>query len=125
MTMPAIEALPTSWSNSARPRVWRAARRSMLRCRSSATVPPGRELAPRTRGFLQSDAPPARTPGQAGFGDGPDAFDATRDNPHLPMLMRAAGVTIDNIRKHGSKTFNVLPNLRELADATNQRTKGP
>jgi hypothetical protein len=54
--------------------------------------------------------------------DGPDAFEANRTNPNLGKLMKLAGVTAEDVRKHGSRSFNVLPNLRELADATAARS---
>lgn len=75
------------------------------------------------RATLQSDAKPAANPGAPSdsLEDGPDAFEANRANPHLASLMKRAGVTADNVRQHGSRSFTVLPNLRELADATAQR----
>lgn len=76
------------------------------------------------RTTLQSDTPAAANPGVAAdsLEDGPDAFEANRTNPHLGKLMKQAGVTADQVRKHGSRTFNVLPNLRELADETAARS---
>lgn len=67
---------------------------------------------------LQSDARPAAAPADASLEDGPDAFEANRSNPNLGKLMKWAGVTVDHVRQHGSRQFTVVPNLRELADAT-------
>jgi hypothetical protein len=80
--------------------------------------------APTTaRPVLQSDGKPAQNPGVAvdALEDGPDAFEANRTNPNLGKLMKLAGVTAEDVRKHGSRSFHVLPNLRELADATAAR----
>jgi hypothetical protein len=77
--------------------------------------------APPARATLQSDAKPAPSPAVAPVEDGPDAFEATRDNPNLARFMRAARVSEQDVRQHGSRTFHVIPNLRELAEATIQR----
>lgn len=77
--------------------------------------------APAARGTLQSDARPAAAPSDATLEDGPDAFEANRTNPNLPRLMKWAQVTPDQVRQHGSRQFTVVPNLRELADATATR----
>lgn len=53
-----------------------------------------------------------------------DAFATHATNPHLTAAMRAAQITADDIRKHGPKgslATRVLPNLRELAAATDAR----
>lgn len=72
---------------------------------------------------LQSDAKATATPGVPvdSLEDGPDAYEANRTNPNLGKLMKQAGVTAEDVRKHGSRSFQVLPNLRELADATAAR----
>jgi hypothetical protein len=77
--------------------------------------------APPARAALQSDARPAPGPAAAPLEDGPDAFELTRDNPHLGRLMKVAKLSVDQVRQHGSRTFHVVPNLRELAEATIQR----
>lgn len=77
--------------------------------------------APRIRGSLQSDAGAAISPGESGDGDGNDAYEATRHNPHMPALMRTCRVTAADVRKHGARQFTVLPNLQELAAATDAR----
>ena len=53
--------------------------------------------------------------------DGPDAFELTRDNPNLGRFMKVAKLSVDQVRQHGSRTFHVVPNLRDLAEATIQR----
>jgi hypothetical protein len=70
---------------------------------------------------LQSSSPPAQNPGVPAGEDAPDAYEANRTNAELPRFMRMARITADDVRKHGSRQFNVLPNLRELADATAAR----
>jgi hypothetical protein len=77
--------------------------------------------APPARAALQSDAKPAPGPAATPLEDGPDAFELARDNPHLGRLMKAAKLSVDQVRQHGSRTFHVIPNLRELAEATIQR----
>jgi hypothetical protein len=83
---------------------------------------------------LQSSAPPAANPGTpAGDEEGPDAYEANRTNADLPRFMRWTRVemkdgterrlTAEDVRNHGSRKFNTLPNLRELADATAARGK--
>lgn len=77
--------------------------------------------APVVRATLQSDATPAPNPGNVSLEDGPDAFESTRANPNLPRFMRWGGVSEKDVREHGAKTFHVIPNLRDLADATDRR----
>jgi hypothetical protein len=77
--------------------------------------------APPARAALQSDAKPAPGPAAAALEDGPDAFELTRDNPHLGRFMKAAKLSADQVRQHGARTFHVVPNLRDLAEATIQR----
>jgi len=77
--------------------------------------------APPARAALQSDAKPASGPAAAPLEDGPDAFELAKDNPHLGRLMKAAKLSVEHVRQHGSRTFHVIPNLRELAEATIQR----
>ncbi len=77
--------------------------------------------APPARAALQSDAKPAPGPAAPPLEDGPDAFELTRDNPHLGRFMKAAKLSVEQVRQHGSRTFHVIPNLRELAEATVQR----
>lgn len=81
--------------------------------------------APTTaRPVLQSDSKPTPNPGAPtdSLEDGPDAFEANRTNPNLGRFMKQAGISAEDVRKHGSRTFHVLPNLRELADATAARS---
>lgn len=86
---------------------------------SAAPIAPG---AGATRAELQSDKKPATVPGSVDLDEeGPDAYEANRANPNLGKLMKWAAVSADDVRKHGSRQFNVLPNLRELADATAAR----
>jgi hypothetical protein len=75
------------------------------------------------RAALQSDAKPAPNPGNAALDDedGPDAFEANRTNPSLPRFMKWGQVSADDVRKHGARKFNVVPNLAELAAATAKR----
>ena len=77
--------------------------------------------APPARAAQQSDAKPTPGPAAAPVEDGPDAFELARDNPHLGRLMKAAKLSVEQVRQHGSRTFHVIPNLRELAEATIQR----
>lgn len=77
--------------------------------------------APTMRAPLQSDAKPAPAPSDAALEDGPDAFEANRNNPNLGRLMKWAQITPEQVRQHGSRQFTIVPNLRELADATATR----
>ena len=94
-----------------------AARRADL-VRAAAVDP---TAAPPARAALQSDAKPAPGPTAAALEDGPDAFELTRDNPNLGRFMKAAKLSVDQVRQHGARTFHVVPNLRDLAEATIQR----
>lgn len=71
------------------------------------------------RPALQSDAAAAVTagagsPNDAVFGDAPDAFEQNKTNQELPKLMRFAKLSIAQVREHGAREFNVVPNLQEL-----------
>lgn len=59
----------------------------------------------------------------------PDAYELHKHNPELGWCMKHAGVTAADLRKHGpttSTSTRVLPNLRELAQATATReSRGP
>lgn len=77
--------------------------------------------APPARAALQSDAKPAPGPTSAALEDGPDAFELTRDNPNLGRFMKVTKLSVEDVRKHGSRTFHVVPNLAALAEATIQR----
>lgn len=50
-----------------------------------------------------------------------DAYEVHKSNPHLRAYMKACGLSVDDVRKHGSVTINVVPNLGELIAATNRR----
>lgn len=77
--------------------------------------------APTTRGPLQSDTRPAQVPINAGAMPEVDAYEANKDNPNLAGMMRRCGVTAEQVKQHGSRTFNVVPNLRDLVAATEKR----
>jgi hypothetical protein len=95
---------------------------ALVRDSAPKRLPPADPAAaPAMRAALQSDAKPAPGAATAPLDDGPDAFELTRDNPHLGRFMRTARVWVEEVRKHGSRTFHVVPNLRELAEATIQR----
>lgn len=85
---------------------------------------------PATRPALQSETPPAPIPtaSAATFDDdGVDAFDQHKDNPHLKRFMRWSrdeknqSLTEANVREYGPRAIAVLPNLSELAAATDAR----
>jgi hypothetical protein len=84
--------------------------------------------APVVRATLQSDAKPALVPGAAPGSSVTaagaveiDAYDANKDNPELHPLMKRCQLTAEQVRKHGSRTFNVVPGLRDLMAATELR----
>lgn len=77
--------------------------------------------APFQRATLQSDAPPAAAPGAQGAALELDAYEQHKSNPHLPRMMKLAGLSVEDVRKHGAVKFAVVPNLRELAEATERR----
>jgi hypothetical protein len=85
---------------------------------------------------LQSSSAPASDTVLAAGRDGAidrglDAFDRNQFNPQLATLMQWTRVqlpdgterpmTAADVRKHGSREFRILSNLRELADATDAR----
>ena len=88
------------------------------------TAPAAAPPAGGPRATLQSDTPPPRVDQQitAGAGDapatfdGPDAYEANKDNPHLGRYMKAGGLTADNVRNHGPKGITVIPELQQLID---------
>jgi hypothetical protein len=49
------------------------------------------------------------------------AYEAHRANPHLARMMKACGVTAQNVRDHGAASIPVNPKLRELAEGTRNR----
>lgn len=91
--------------------------------KSAPAIAPGSAVRPE----LQSDKKPAENPGGpiAMDAEGPDAFEANRSNPNLNRFMKTAGVSQAQVREHGARTFNVLPDLRELADNTISRGDRP
>lgn len=54
---------------------------------------------------------------------GEEAPDVAQRNPHVAAFAKRAGITSQDVRKHGPKAFNVLPNLRELVGATEGRDR--
>ncbi len=86
---------------------------------ASAPTLPVAGAAPAARATLQSDARAADAPGAPVVEL--DAYEQHKGNPHLGRMMKLARLSADDVRKHGSVTFNVVPNLRELADATDRR----
>jgi len=74
-----------------------------------------------SRPALQSDAKPAIEAAADPGGAEADPYEQHRTNPELPRLMRVCKVTAAHVREHGPRTIPVLPNLRELADATDRR----
>jgi len=88
------------------------------------TAGPAEMMAPMlgSAPVLMSSAPEAATPGIPQFGtEGPDAFEITRMNANMPLLMHACGVTPDEVRKFGPRSFKVEPRLREVIAATEAR----
>lgn len=77
--------------------------------------------APRVRAVLQSDSRPAEIPGMRGGADEPDAYELHVHNPELPRLMRLCGLKAEDVRKHGARAFNIVPELRQVMAATDER----
>lgn len=73
------------------------------------------------RSALQSDARPAADAGAEQLTAEPDPYELHRSNAELPRMMRVCKVTAANVREHGPRAITVVPNLRELADATDRR----
>jgi len=94
----------------------------LVRGSAPALPAPGTPAGPgAARVALQSDTKPAAAPGVTLDADGPDAFEANRENPSLPRFMKWGRVDEPAVRKHGSRQFNVVSNLGELAEATAKR----
>jgi len=88
-----------------------------------ASAPPAlvAGAAPHQRVALQSDARPALAPGAVDAGEEPDAYEQNKGNPHLSRFMKRCGLTAEQVRKHGTATVNVVPELAKLVDATARR----
>jgi hypothetical protein len=77
-----------------------------------------------TNGVIAADVEPFGTITMSRDSEGDEVVaDIGQRNPHVKAFAKRAGVTAEEIRKHGSKAIAVLPNLRELWDATVAREK--
>lgn len=68
------------------------------------------------RPALQSDARPLEQP--ENVAPEPDAFELNRTNTNLSTFAKWGKVTTAQIREHGSRVFNVVPELGKLAEDT-------